>query len=153
MAKSNQIPTTEESATPPNYYLSFEDYLKPKTVKKLNPPRLLFSHQTLQKSPQMRLKLLEHPVLIAGRKSKWQLFAEKMQKVFKTAIKKPLKLQATCKSYDKITKIATIWHNKTFNKPSRFTIGSIQLPTFLSFLKARNDDGLCKRKSGFEIDL
>ncbi|XP_065356478.1 pickpocket protein 11 [Calliphora vicina] len=151
MAKFNQTFKTEETAAPPIYYLTFEDYLKPKTVKKHNPPKLLFSQQTLQKSPEMRLKLLEHPVLIAGRKPKWQLFAEKLKKVFKTKFRRPLKLQASCKRDENITKIATIWHNKTFNKPSRFTIGSIQLPMFLSFLKARNDDGLCKRKSGFEI--
>ncbi|XP_016976847.1 pickpocket protein 11 [Drosophila rhopaloa] len=30
-------------------------------------------------------------------------------------------------------------------------IGQVPLPRFLRFLRARNDDGLCKRKTGFEI--
>ncbi|KAM7351035.1 pickpocket 11 [Cochliomyia hominivorax] len=100
----------------------------------------------------MRLKLLEHPVLIAGRKSKWKLFKEKLQKFFNSSnTKKSPQPKAPDNSYEKIAKVVTIWHNKTFNKRPRLALGNIQLPRFLAFLRARNDDGLCKRKSGFEI--
>ncbi|KNC25323.1 Pickpocket protein 11 [Lucilia cuprina] len=148
MAKTISSDKTEKFSAEITYYLTFEDYLKPKSVKKSN--QLLFNQNT-SSNTQMRLKLLEHPVLIAGRKSNYQLIKEKLQKLLQTKRKKSLKLPINSSCNDKISKIASIWHKKTFNKPSRLAMGSIQLPAFLAFLKARNDDGLCKRKSGFEI--
>ncbi|XP_037808930.1 pickpocket protein 11-like [Lucilia sericata] len=148
MAKTISSNKTEKSSAEITYYLTFEDYLKPKSVKK--PNQLLFNQNSSTNS-QMRLKLLEHPVLIAGRKSNYQLLKEKLQKLFHSKKKRTLKLPTNSSCKVDISKIASIWHNKTFNKPSRLALGSIQLPAFLAFLKARNDDGLCKRKSGFEI--
>lgn len=149
---AHPISKTKESPEPFVYYVTFEDYLKPQSIKNSKTSKLLLQNHNPLQAPSMRLKLLEHPVLIAGRKSLWLRFKEKLHKILHLQPKKKtLKPQPNCQSYEKIARVATIWHNKTFNKSSKLTIGNIELPRFLAFLKARNDDGLCKRKSGFEI--
>lgn len=139
-----------ENKTPVYNFIAFEEYLKPKSVNK-NSGQLLWLSQDLKRR-ELRLKLLEHPVLIAGRKTKCTKFKANIYKYFskpKTVVK-PKKLP---RKYSKIRKAATKWHNKTFTASPAFntSFNNIKLPRFLAFLKARNDDGLCKRKSGFEI--
>lgn len=147
----------------PIYYINFEDYLKPTNFPKKSKP-LLFTDKQNRK-PELRLKLLEHPVLVAGRKSRWRLFKERLHKFFqqhKKAKRQAFVKTVTPKSQpntpasanenpQKVKHFVQKWHNKTFSSPKNERLSSIKLPKFLSFLRARNDDGLCKRKSGFEI--
>mgnify|MGYP003441317486 CR=1 FL=1 len=70
-----KLKTSKIENKKPNYYLTFEEYLKPKSVNK----KILWNTKNL-KRPELRLKLLEHPVLVAGRKSKWSLFKANIKK-------------------------------------------------------------------------
>ncbi|XP_073824107.1 pickpocket protein 11-like [Musca autumnalis] len=141
----------------PVFYIQFEDYLKPTNVYKNRKPLLL------PEKPELRLKLLEHPVLVAGRKPKWQILKEKIQKFLKIP-KKPKKqiflrtperkrspflASQNEEQTQKVKHFIAKWRFKTNMRKGRWS--SLKLPEFLSFLRARNDDDLCKRKSGFEI--
>lgn len=133
----------KDSSSVPTYYISFEDYLKPKNVKGTNSP--LFTKQK-QHNSQLRLRLLEHPVFVAGHKTKWEIFKEKITKVFNWKLRniaKPMKISLK----NQIPKVSS-------NRPKRFqkiALANLKLPQLLHFLHARNDQVECKRKSGFEI--
>ncbi|XP_061401412.1 pickpocket protein 11-like, partial [Musca vetustissima] len=135
------------------YYIQFESYLNARNADK---------HIFRQEKPELRLKLLQHPVLVEGHKSKWQILKDKTQQFLqKTKKTKPQTFLRTpekqCSplagiSEEQIRRIKQLiakWRHKTSYGRRRW--GSLKLPKFLSFLRARNDDGLCKRKSGFEI--
>uniref|UniRef100_A0A1I8NKU6 Amiloride-sensitive sodium channel n=1 Tax=Musca domestica TaxID=7370 RepID=A0A1I8NKU6_MUSDO len=154
MLANNSKPPIKHN--PPIYYIHFEDYLRPKNVEKNQKPLLL------PEKPELRLKLLEHPVLVAGRKSKWQIFKDKFKKFQQRFAKpKPQTFLRTPERHGspttsqgeedlgKVKHVIAKCRQKVALRKRRW--GSIKLPQFLSFLRARNDDGLCKRKSGFEI--
>ena len=138
---------TEEDYQSAIYYLNFEEYLKPRSVIKPTKPILLYND--VKPKRQLNLKLLEQPMLITERKPFRLHGKEKLNKIFDChAVEKR---SLNFKPKKKVEQLATIWYNRTVNKPTWIGWGHIQLPRFLRFLRARNDDGLCKRKSGFEI--
>ena len=138
---------TEEDYQSTIYYLNFEEYLKPKSVIKPTENILLYNDGKPKR--QLHLKLLEQPMLITERKLCWLQGKEKLNKIFDCHADK--KRSLNFKPKNKIEQLASIWYNKTVNKNTWMGWSHIQLPRFLRFLRARNDDGLCKRKSGFEI--
>ncbi|KAH8376536.1 hypothetical protein KR093_000044, partial [Drosophila rubida] len=62
---------------------------------------------------------------------------------------KPKKPQSKCYKIYKRLKIVR-WQRETRAKLSK-KLQQVPLPRFLNFLRERNDDGLCKPKTGFEI--
>ncbi|XP_037928250.1 pickpocket protein 11-like isoform X2 [Teleopsis dalmanni] len=138
------------------YFVVFEDYLQPprKPHKKDN---LLLIDENIKRKPELRLILLEHPVFVSANKSTiWQrcrLFLRNFYYAKLAKFQHPKKRNLTIKEKkeDPVNNKLNILNNGSIYKIYKSLRNHFHLPGFLAFLLARNDDGLCKRKTGFEI--